>query len=81
MKIKKVRAAPVKESSSAYFERLRPKFLDWQPPTEEEHAHAASAQLIARKAQEERLIELAQSRQKEKKTVRTRVGDKVAIKK
>jgi len=35
----------------------------------------------AREAQEERLIELAQSRQKEKKSVRTRVGDKVANKK
>jgi hypothetical protein len=25
-----------KESSSAYFARMRPKFLDWNPPTADE---------------------------------------------
>jgi hypothetical protein len=36
--LKKTRAARQKESSSAYFEKLRPKFLDWQPLTDAEEA-------------------------------------------
>ena len=33
----------VKESSSAYFLRTRPKFLDWEPPTEEQRAREVRA--------------------------------------
>ena len=34
------------ESSSAYFERTRPSFVDWQPPTEEEKALEVKGYLI-----------------------------------
>jgi hypothetical protein len=34
----KVKTKKVNESSRGFFQNLRPKFLDWQPPTEEEKA-------------------------------------------
>jgi hypothetical protein len=49
---KKTKAAASKESSSAFFARIRPKFLDWSPPTEDER------RLEAEKRQEERDAEL-----------------------
>ncbi len=41
MKAKKAGENGRKESSSVFFERL--KFLDWEPPTEEEKALAVKA--------------------------------------
>jgi hypothetical protein len=49
---KKTKTAVPRESSSAYFARIRPKFLDWAPPTEDER------RLEAEKRQEERDAEL-----------------------
>lgn len=49
---KKSKPAAPKESSSAFFARLRPKFLDWAPPTEEE------LQLEIQKRKDERDAEL-----------------------
>ena len=43
MKTKKAKAEREKESSSSFFQSLRPKFLDWEPPTEEEKALAVKA--------------------------------------
>ena len=48
----KSRPAAPKESSSAFFERMRPKFLDWNPPTPEELRQEAQ------KRKEERDVEL-----------------------
>ena len=55
------------ESSSAYFERTRPSFLDWKPPTEEEKALAVKARKDAREAELRRVTELEKSRQAQKK--------------
>lgn len=49
---KKAKAPVSKESSSAFFARIRPKFLDWAPPTQDE------LRLEAQKRQDERDEEL-----------------------
>ncbi len=54
------------ESSSAFFARLRPKFLDWRPPTEEEKALEVKARREAREAELRRVTELARKREEEK---------------
>ncbi len=66
IKVKKVKKPREKESSSVFFQKLRPKFLDWQPPTQEEHAQAAKDRQRAREAESERVIALAKSRQVER---------------
>jgi hypothetical protein len=50
------------ESSSAFFHRTRPSFVDWQPPTEEEKALAVKARRDAKEAELKRVRELAKSR-------------------
>ena len=55
-----------KESSRAFFQSLRPKFLDWQPPTEEEKALAVKARRDAREAELKRVTDLAKKRDLEK---------------
>ena len=55
------------ESSSAFFQRTRPNFLDWKPPTEEEKALAVKARRDAKEAELRRVIELEKSRQTKKK--------------
>ena len=52
-----------KESSSAYFERLRPKFLDWTPPTEEEKALEVKARRDAKEAELKRVTDLAREKE------------------
>lgn len=59
-----------KESSSAFFLNLRPKFLDWKPPTEEEKALEAKARREARDAELKRVTELAKEREAEKAALR-----------
>jgi hypothetical protein len=59
-----------KESSRAFFENLRPKFLDWEPPTEEEKALAVKARAEAREAEVRRVTELAKKRDAEKAAAR-----------
>ena len=61
MKTKKV-----KESSRTFFQSLRPKFLDWQPPTEEEKALEVKARRDAREAELKRVSDLAKKRDLEK---------------
>jgi hypothetical protein len=56
-----------KQSSSAYFKELRPKFLDWQPPTEEEKAAEVKARQAAKDAELAKVIALAKAREAEKK--------------
>lgn len=60
------------ESSSAYFERLRPKFLDWRPPTEEEKALEVKARRDAREAELKRVTDLAKKRETERRVGRRR---------
>jgi hypothetical protein len=63
---KKTKTGGEKESSSAYFERLRPKFLDWRPPTEEEKALEVKARREAKEAELKRVTDLAKQRDTEK---------------
>ena len=55
-----------KESSSVFFQNLRPKFLDWEPPTEEEKLLQMQARRQAREAELKRVTDLAKSRDAEK---------------
>jgi hypothetical protein len=60
------------ESSSAFFERLRPKFLDWTPPTDEDRARELTARWHAREAELRRVTELAAAKEAEKAALRKR---------
>ncbi len=72
MKPKKVAIKRQKESSSVFFRNLRPKFLDWEPPTEEEKALQVKARREARDAELKRVTDLAKDRDAEKEAARTR---------
>jgi hypothetical protein len=61
-----------KESSSVFFQNLRPRFLDWEPPTEEEKALEVKARQEARDAELKRVTELAKKRDVEKGAARGR---------
>jgi hypothetical protein len=61
-----VKTKKVKESSRDFFQNLRPKFLDWQPPTEEEKALEVKARKDAREAELKRVTDLAKKRDVEK---------------
>jgi len=60
------------ESSSAFFNRLRPAFLDWAPPTEEEKARERTARYIARETELQRVTAIANAREAEKAALRKR---------
>jgi len=60
------------ESSSAFFQKLRPKFLDWEPPTEEEKALALKARRDAKAAELKKVTDLAHARAEEKAALRKR---------
>lgn len=81
MKAKKAKAGREKESSSAFFQNLRPKFLDWKPPTEEEKALEVKARREAREAELKRVTELARDREAEKAAIRKRYRSAAAGKK
>ena len=66
MNATKSKARRRKESSTAYFQNLRPKFLDWNPPTEEEKALEVTARREAREGELKRVTELARGREAEK---------------
>ena len=66
---KKTKTEGEKESSSAYFERLRPKFLDWRPPTEEEKALEVKARRDAKDAELKRVTDIAKERELEKAAI------------
>ena len=61
-----------KEPSSVFFRNLRPKFLDWEPPTEAEKALEVKARQDARDAELKRVTELAETREREKAASRKR---------
>ena len=61
-----------KESSSVFFQNLRPRFLDWEPPTEEEKALEVKARQEARDAELKRVTELAKKRDVAKGAARGR---------
>ena len=71
-KAKKAKTETEKESSSALFQRLRPKFLDWRPPTEEERALEVKARREERDAELKRVTELEKTRRAEKALGRNR---------
>ena len=71
---RKTKTGGQKESSSAYFERLRPKFLDWRPPTEEEKALEVKARRDAKDAELKRVTDLAKQRESEKAAVSKKRG-------
>lgn len=60
------------ESTSAYFERLRPGFLDWAPPTEAEKARERTARYLAREAELQRVTAIANAKEAEKAALRKR---------
>ena len=74
MKTKKARTRREKESSSVFFQNLRPKFLDWEPPTEEEKALQVKARKEAREVELKRVTDLARDRALEKVAARRRYG-------
>jgi hypothetical protein len=61
-----------KESSSVFFQNLRPRFLEWEPPTEEEKALEVLARRQAREAELKRVTDLARDRAAEKTTFKKR---------
>jgi hypothetical protein len=81
MKSKKAKAKREKESSSAFFQNLRPKFLDWQPPTEEEKTLEVEARREAREVELKRVTELAREREAEKAAITKRYRGATARKK
>ncbi|HKB54023.1 MAG TPA: hypothetical protein VKD22_08485 [Ramlibacter sp.] len=58
------------ESSAEYFRRLRPKFLDWEPPTEEERLQEVKARREAKQRELEKVTRLEKERQAAKKAAR-----------
>ena len=72
MKAKKMGSKREKESSSVFFQNLRPQFLDWEPPTEEQKAAEVQARKDAREAELKRVTELAKARDAEKGTSKGR---------
>ena len=61
-----------KESSSVFFQNLRPKFLDWEPPTEEQKALEVKARKEAKEAELKRVTDLAHQRDAERVVARKR---------
>ena len=61
-----------KEPSSVFFRNLRPRFLDWEPPTEEEKALEVKARQEAREAELKRVTDLAKKRDVAKGAARGR---------
>jgi hypothetical protein len=58
------------ESSAEYFRRLRPKFLDWEPPTEEERLREVKERREAKQRELEKVTRLEKERQAAKKAAR-----------
>jgi tRNA/tmRNA/rRNA uracil-C5-methylase (TrmA/RlmC/RlmD family) len=55
------------ESSSAFFQRTRPSFVDWEPPTEAEKARELKARRDAKEAELKRVTDLVKDREAQKK--------------
>lgn len=65
---KKARTAAPKESSSEYFARIRPKFLDWNPPTPDEVLAEAQKRKDDRDAELKKVTALEKAKLAEKKS-------------
>jgi hypothetical protein len=65
----KIKSKPT-ESSAEYFRRLRPRFLDWEPPTEQERLREVQAWRDAKQRELDRVIRLEKERQAAKKGTR-----------
>ena len=65
---KKAKAAASKESSSAFFARIRPKFLDWSPPTQDELLLEAQKRKEERDAELRKVTALEKAKLAEKKS-------------
>ena len=81
LKAHKPKVEAAKESSSAFFQNLSPKFLNWAPPTEEEKALAVKARREAREVELKRVTGLATEREAEKAVMRKRYRSAAAGKK
>jgi len=68
--VKKRERAPQKELPSASFDRTKPKFLDWEPPTPEELVLEAQKRRAERDAQLRIVTELERAKQAKKKSGR-----------
>jgi hypothetical protein len=60
--------AEQKELSSAFFERTRPKFLDWIPPTPDELLMQAQKRKEERDAELRRVTEIERTKQAKNKS-------------
>ncbi len=69
MKAKKT-GPKTKETSAEFFHRSRPKFLDWEPPTEEERLLEVKARRDAKNRELEKVTQLEKARQAAKKSGR-----------
>ena len=58
------------ESAAEYFRRSRPKFLDWEPPTEEERLQELRARRDAKQRELDKVTRLEKERQAAKKAAR-----------
>jgi len=65
---KKTEPGARKESSSAFFERIRPKFLDWVPPSQEELRLEAQKRKDERDAELKKVTALEKAKLAEKKS-------------
>jgi hypothetical protein len=65
---KKAKASAPKESSSAFFARIRPKFLDWAPPTQDELRLEAQKRKDERDAELRKVTALEKAKLAEKKS-------------
>lgn len=72
MKPRRVKPSGPREPSSVFFQRLRPKFLDWEPPTEVQKTLEAQKRKDAREAELKRVTDLAKDREAEKAASRQR---------
>jgi hypothetical protein len=67
-KKKTIKSGTPKESSSEYFARIRPKFLDWNPPTPEEILADVQKRKDDRDAELRKVTALEKAKLAEKKT-------------
>lgn len=58
------------ESSAEYFRKSRPKFLDWEPPTEEQRLQELKERREAKERELDKVIRLEKARQAAKKAAR-----------
>lgn len=68
-KAAKAKARPT-ESAGEYFRRSRPKFLDWEPPTEEQRQREVRERREAKQRELDKVTRLEKERQAAKKAAR-----------